>query len=306
MTEMRKAATLRSWVFPLILLTSLQLVAQDDGIDKELDNLSAPSSPASNLVGIATSEIEHPTDLAGFMLSLRQATGDYSALPSNYAVDFAPAWLFPGDGKLTNATALLGKEKGFDGKALLQNFVISTAFTNLNGSNELESTKAGFGLKFPLVKPKATEETRNELMFIKKTLTKSAIRTAKAIGDTLKNDPEYQALQNRAGDPMLTDQQREETDASIKHRSEEFVIAVEYLYDQQQFLVAEDFEIEREGGFLDLAGGIALDFVERDFDQGRMSKQVLVDGRIDNEAMDISAFCVTKWRNQVWSAVVIV
>ena len=52
-----------------------------------LDVLHAPVSPASVLLGVAESEIQRPTGLTSFMVSLRQGTNDFSQLPKNYALD---------------------------------------------------------------------------------------------------------------------------------------------------------------------------------------------------------------------------
>ncbi|HTD93230.1 MAG TPA: hypothetical protein VK644_05440, partial [Chitinophagaceae bacterium] len=59
-----------------------------------LDILRAPVSPAAALAGIAPSEVEKPTDPTAFMISLQQATNNFSQLPKSYAIDFTPGLIF--------------------------------------------------------------------------------------------------------------------------------------------------------------------------------------------------------------------
>lgn len=82
----------------IILLTKTIAFAQNDNqtpnATQEYDLLKAPVSPASNLLGYAQSEIDKPTDVSDFMVSLQSASNSYTQLPSNYAIDIAPYWLF--------------------------------------------------------------------------------------------------------------------------------------------------------------------------------------------------------------------
>src|SRR5574343_1320716 len=81
----------------IILLTKTIAFAQNDkqtsNTTQEYDLLKAPVSPASNLLGFAQSEIDKPTDVSEFMVSLQSASNSYTQLPSNYAIDIAPYWL---------------------------------------------------------------------------------------------------------------------------------------------------------------------------------------------------------------------
>ena len=65
------------------VLFTVNLVYSQGGIDTtiKVDLLKAPSSPASNLLGIAPSDIEKPTDVSAFMLSLQSATNSFIKLP---------------------------------------------------------------------------------------------------------------------------------------------------------------------------------------------------------------------------------
>src|ERR1700712_3083158 len=62
----------------------------------KINILKAPSSPSADLIGISPDDIQRPTDPSAFTVSLLNATNNLTVIPSSYAVDFAPAWLFKG------------------------------------------------------------------------------------------------------------------------------------------------------------------------------------------------------------------
>ena len=68
----------------VILLTKTIVFAQNDNktsnTAQEYDLLKAPVSPASNLLGFAQSEIDKPTDVSEFTMSLQSASNTYTQL----------------------------------------------------------------------------------------------------------------------------------------------------------------------------------------------------------------------------------
>ena len=73
----------------------------DKVVVEDLNLLTAPASPGANLLGFATSDIEKPTELTDFMVSLQSATSSLTKLPSNYAVDFVPFLLLKKAGDIS-------------------------------------------------------------------------------------------------------------------------------------------------------------------------------------------------------------
>jgi len=113
------------------IFTIQQLMAQTNDIN--IDMLKAPQSPAANLLGMADSEISKPSDPTTFMVSLRQATNNFSSIPTNYAIDFSPFKVF-GSSDLKFTDWLRGR------KSFKQNTVLSIAVNNnpvMNQNNEM-------------------------------------------------------------------------------------------------------------------------------------------------------------------------
>ena len=139
--------------------------SEDEGV--KLDLLKAPSSPAANLLGIAASDVDKPTDVSAFMLSLRSATSNFTALPSNYAIDLAPYWLFK---KKKGDITAAGLENSFGKNVFKQTLVLSFAIRNTD-STEIELTPnsiySGVGFKFSIFRGNYDETTKKALKEIK-------------------------------------------------------------------------------------------------------------------------------------------
>lgn len=129
----------------------------------DIDLLKAPQSPAATLLGISDSEISRPSDPSSFMLNLRQATDNFTALPASYAVDIAPLWVF--GGKKISFRDFVEKNDLLN--TIAQTAVISFAVnqTPFKDENDLEkpNSAVGLGLKFSLLRGKVTEEFKNSV-----------------------------------------------------------------------------------------------------------------------------------------------
>src|ERR1043165_5047307 len=106
---MKKFFFLGYFFIPLLLAAQTEI---DTTI--KVDLLRAPISPASNLLGFASSDIDRPTDVSAFMFSLLSAAGSFSKLPSSYAVDIAPYWFFKSSNKGDITTEGFRKSSGKD------------------------------------------------------------------------------------------------------------------------------------------------------------------------------------------------
>ncbi|MDX6188872.1 hypothetical protein SGQ83_05890 [Flavobacterium sp. Fl-318] len=162
---MKKIAT--RFILVFFLFTNLVLIAQEKDNSEEFDLLKAPISPASNLLGFSQSDIDKPTDVSAFMTSLQTATNSFSQLPSNYAIDIAPFWLFKKDNPGDISTKGLSNSSGE--KVVKQTLVLSFAVKNTDSiSNNFDpaSTYAAFGFRFSIYRGEYDSKTKNQLTAI--------------------------------------------------------------------------------------------------------------------------------------------
>lgn len=272
---------LRTAVLVVLGITVLSSHAQEDVPD--LDLLKAPASPASNMLGIANEEVQRPTDLTGFMFNLRQASENFSALPVNYAVDVAPYWLTGRrwkDGSLAKRTFTVQDDatQGSTGwQRFLQSVVVSTAVADLAlDTQNLANTKAGFGLRASLVTPKATQGSIDELRAFQLLLASTVEVDAQLVDSILRNDEEhmvYDSLMRQEG--LAPEMKAMYRRLKIERRA---TMQEELEQERQAERAAElaaradTLEIERKGAFLDMSTGLALEFVDRDIDNGQFRK----------------------------------
>ncbi|MGH7237458.1 MAG: hypothetical protein ACREGF_02900, partial [Candidatus Saccharimonadales bacterium] len=113
-----------------------------------INNLVAPSSPGAALIGISPDVIQRPTDPAAFSVSLLNATGNLTMIPSSYAVDFAPAWLFGGE-----HISFPDFQSNDVGKNIWQSFDVSLAYKNVKDSiSNNTNTTVGIGFKVSILR----------------------------------------------------------------------------------------------------------------------------------------------------------
>jgi hypothetical protein len=145
----------------LTCLLPIKLCAQDNNV--ELDVLRAPSSPASNLLSISTTDIDKPTDISSFMVSIQSASNSFTAFPSNYAIDFSPYYLFQ---KENTDFTTNGLQNTVFKNVFKQTFVISLAISNPDSTNtyyNYKSTYGGLGFKFSLFRGRYDSVTKKNI-----------------------------------------------------------------------------------------------------------------------------------------------
>lgn len=272
-------ARLRPFYAALCCICAIHVAAQED--IEDLDLLKAPASPASNMLGIATEEVQRPTDVTAFMASLRQATDDFSALPVNYAADFAPYWLCRKGDQGTATERVLRKDKLGAGEGstawerFAQSVVVSTAVAGLGTADgeDPRDTKAGFGLKMSLITPEANTGTVDALNDIRAGLRKMGEVDALQVQQRLDADAEYLAYQQLMTAAAAGSPEKAVYVAKMVERRAAMEEEIEREWDAAEVArlskLGEDFEIEREGAFLDLSTGLAIEFVDRDFGNGQ-------------------------------------
>lgn len=253
----------------LFLVNGVAFAQQIKSDSITLDLLKAPSSPAFNILGISPSQVDRPTDLNAFKISVQNATNNFSKFPNSYSVEIAPASLL----KLKNQTLDKLNSTRFK-DVFAQSLSISFGYTQASRldkptSDSLSFTRLGFGLKFSLVRPKWSAATAKALQRLqnaqlavlndipdeRKQMLRDSIKKYKGDIATQKKFLEQLAAVNELDADSLTVQLEKD---SIKYKA---------LRD-----AANKFMIERKGFFMDFAGGLALDFPTDQFDYSIVNK----------------------------------
>lgn len=290
-----------------LLVSYCSTYCQDEGVN--LDLLKAPVSPASNLLGIAVSDIDKPTDVSAFMLSLRSATNNFGTLPTNYAIDVAPYWFFKKNtGDVT--TAGLAESCGKD--VFKQTLVLSVAIRNTDESETQllpNNIYTGFGFKVSICRGDYDKTTINALNEIKKWQKIKTAAFVKKLDDYRTNadvielrlkqkqmikDALNDAVQDAINTGILsspTQKQVDEFKRSILApvsdsvmNSKDYTDIIDALEAKLTELqqeesteanerikeVAAAFQTARIGFTWDIAGGISGQFIDKRFDNSRV------------------------------------
>lgn len=241
-----------------------------------LDLLKAPSSPAFTILGIAPSDIERPTDLASFSLSLQQATNNFTALPRSYALQVAPFLL--GNRKFTL------NEFDSNRHTFKQSFLLSAGFTHQGpqGQEEVDSLKTsrlGLGLKFSVVRPRWSGETSKRYAALvaaqqqllaeyqnRETQSTELLQKRKALQSLYLKEPKTETDQAQILSLIKEIQNLTEALGNDINNGLETSSDVYALLQKS----AVEIKNERKGFFLDFAGGFALDFRDNRFDNSNV------------------------------------
>lgn len=241
-----------------------------------LDLLKAPASPAFTILGIAASDIERPTDLNSFTVTLRDATNNFTALPKSYAIQVAPFLL-------SNKKFTLDK---FDDNryTFRQSLLLSIGFTHQGPKGQedidsLKTSKLGIGLKFSIIRPKWSTATRNayKRLIAAQALLLDDYRAFETQNDSLAMKREELKALNAKPDMTPEDRQRRGVLAR------EINLLMESLNDsinnnlstsspsyELAKKAAGEIKNERKGFFLDFSSGFALDFPDNRFNNSKL------------------------------------
>lgn len=285
-----------------LLLSSVITFAQEEAQKEvKLDLLRAPSSPASALLGFAVSDIEKPTDVSDFMLSLQSGSSSYTKLPSSYAIDIAPFYLFRNKGADFSTTGKNGLQSTRFKDYFRQSFVVSLALRNPDSAfNNFKptSTYGALGLKFSIIRPQYDKETKAKLSAIYE--KQRALLMIYKIGlEEKRKSVRYEFLGIRniylldsiARLPYLTTEEKqiralkmiEDSNSEFaKNESEKSELNAGFKKEIQAELAkkskleadlqeeAKTFTGNRKGLSVDLAGGLSTEFKEKRFDNSKI------------------------------------
>lgn len=264
-----------------------------------LNLLRAPSSPAFNILGISPTSIDKPTDLNAFKVSLQNATGNFSKLPSDYSLELAPANIF-GKRGLTLGTYDSTKFK----YVFWQSLSFSTAITHANiddkATNDSNSfTKLGIGIKFSILRGRWTNKTREKY----ETISKALATTNEDVMNAFNNNKIINAwrkekdsiLHSANLNSFLIDKLNKNIDSLKDNLSAEVSINnYQKIHD-----AINNFKIDRVGPFLDFTSGIALDFPDNRFNYSLVSKVgAWITGGYENSEKGISFLGIGRYLYQ--------
>lgn len=255
-----------------VLLLGFSTWAQKDST-QGLDLLKSPSSPAGQLLGFAPNAIERPTDLPAFWLSIANASNDLTKLPSGYAVDFSPAALFG-----TGRPLLKNLQSRKTGDVMWQTLSVSLGFRSQEDSlTNTSFYRAGVGVKFSIVRPNWTSATHDKYKRMK-ALQKELTKAVLTVQERVEADTVYKRVFNdylAARDTRPRDMDRVDLLDSIVGAVNDSLFNIFSAQDiinnksnntyEALRSSAREFTIERQGFFLDFAGGFAARFPTNEF-----------------------------------------
>lgn len=273
-------------IYILLILISNILFGQ---VNPEL--LQAPASPAANLLGVANSEINKPTDVASLMVGLQNLSFNFIEKGS-FSVDIAPYWIFPGKSDKSISQMLTNI------KSVPQTFVLSFAVKNIHDDEESmigNSIYTAVGFKFSVLRGNANDEIRSKHALLKTLLTNNARMIAEDTSDeeVIFNDNlvvEYQDKMKKmralAGNDNSKQEMIKKTKEYIELETElnsRIVKLNPIIKDirekaNQEYntnlaeiqAVQKNFKIVREGFLLDFAGGTSVQFKEKRFNNSKI------------------------------------
>jgi hypothetical protein len=241
--------------------------AQPESVDGSmpLDLITAPNSPGFTILGISPEEIERPQTPTDFAVNILSSTQNFTSLPQNYSLEFAPAWLFTGK-KIRYAA--------FSSDSIRQNLwqTLTVSLATADGFTP-DDTRFGAGLHVSILRGTIDEEFGNYRQRISRgfaALDSFNRHFSDMINDRSKEDPvilenEKQfAEARRSGNSelaaaclLIIDARKKELAKQIE---QELVSDIESLKQ-----AAAEIPVRRIGWKWDLAAATALDFAGNDF-----------------------------------------
>lgn len=263
----------------LALFFSYFYYAQKESLN--IDLIKAPASPASNLLDIAPSEINKPTDVSNLMLNLQDFTSMFKN-NAGYAIDFAPYWLF---GKQTKSLDNILKDT-LVSDVVKQTFVLSIAIKNTDSTNTklpINSVFTSFGFKFSLFRGKdISSDILNKYEDIK-TLHRKIINSSRESVEIINSDPDIIKqekiivdLRSKLPNNETSSPEIEKLESELKEKKTKMLNDLEQGkkdFVKNSEVIKEklkDFSIVRTGFLWDFAGGTSIQFKDKQINNSRV------------------------------------
>lgn len=263
----------------LILLFPVITWAQPTESDPTMsfDLLLAPPSPGFVLLGIEPASVERPGTVTDVAVTILNQTDNLSILPENFALEFAPYWLFAGRG--------ITYEKYANHKNIKSNFLQTLSFsiaTSFNSETSPDSLSASLalGIRFSILRGKIDSEFNgyaDSLGTLYEWLDELNKKFAPEWQKRIEQDETINNLKdewNNAGPTTrpIIEARIGEREAEIKQQVEaEIRKQHAERIDSIKGLIS-GLRLRRIGWKLDVAGGAVADFPQRVFDDGSLSR----------------------------------
>ena len=269
------------FAFALLSLCLMAELNSQDTIALDLNLLQAPQSPAATMLGIADSEISRPSDPTSFMASLRQAGQDIVGGPTQYAVDFAPAWLF-GSNKIS-AQSFLSNNPRYN---IPQSLVVSLAVNNENVTSSagvsVPNTALAFGMKFSILRGNISSNTKSQINKSLQYLQLWNKDFSNLLETEQANSPEWQRIDSMLSNPTITDALTQAQKDSLETAAGQVLAQLTAnVTSQIQSVssgtldtlqdISRNINFNRVGFKLDFNSAIAYDFPDQVYGDGKLS-----------------------------------
>jgi len=288
-----KALPVRRRALVLTALLALCGALQAQQMDVHL--LTPPASPGFTLLGIQPTSVDRPGSPANVNIQLLANTEDLSTLPENYALDFAPYWLFKGPTVSYDSYA----GPGF-WASIQQSFQLSIALSNREFGDDARLTSLGFGMRVSLLRgridpdyddytgrlaeirehsgaldPRLQERIRENTersgarAELVSQLAQLSLDRVAALSELQADSPARSSVE-AAFEAQIEDvkQRLNRLDLEIARRAQGEVLATEAAELEHVTRSADGLTVHRRGWKLDLAGGWVSDFPNRVYNDG--------------------------------------
>lgn len=254
-------ATLLTHAF-LLVLWALPTYAQNDTLP-QFNLLRTPTSPAFTLLGVAPTTVERPNTPAAIAVSLLSNTAGLTQLPTDYALEISPYWLF---GHPTLTWQRDTTRTVWESVERTATFSIGTARTD-SSSTASAATNLAVGFRTSLFSGTMSSRSKRCLDTVQQQLTKSAANfyAATKAARQQADDRFIAQLKANEGNSAAQEVARQEHEAAIKKINQQAIAQ----FEQGEL---QDIALEREGFLLELAFGGTWSFANAIADSGRFAR----------------------------------
>lgn len=273
-----------------ILLLPLCSMAQLDTTELKFDMLSAPQSPAANLLGFSDSEIMKPESPTDFMVNVRNATSDFTKIPSSFSMDFRTKGILDREGN--NLSTFVKTDDKWNN--IKQTFILSVGYKNYDALKDSLKTGQALsaGFKFSILRGSYSQKFSSKYDSLKSHQRKLSQDGLIKFEEFLESD-EYDKLSKdrvkyaklkvtstKAEDIAEYTKRYNEVDEQIKALTEKHNKLrneqedIKEKYEKISGIIGR-MEFKTYGWHWDVAGGIVLDYPDNRFDYCLVGKSGL-------------------------------
>jgi hypothetical protein len=245
----------------LLLALSLALAAGDAFAQATISELSAPTSPAFVLLGLAPASVDRPDSSKALIVNAFSDLAESDGLPQDYALEVTPFWM------KSNRTLSFTEYQNPGLAAIWQQLRISVATAPMRGADESADSigtklAVGFNTKIFNGRPNPTMQASLERLFAENTRLLAADRELEGIEETLETRrEELEGLTENAKRADLIAIIGEIEKTLTKKQAEIDGIEAGIM---RRSLEVQSLDAERVGFFLTVAGGQVWDFADDD------------------------------------------